>query len=75
MHEVLLLINDRRYFYISFSKRREENVTNVTIQDYYPYDQIEHQNIAQAPLAFNFFVFDALHEGPADPQRAVGIFK
>lgn len=59
----------------AFLKGEEEKVTNITIQDYYPYDQIEHQNIAQDPLAFNF-VFDALeHDGPADPQRAVGIFK
>ncbi|MFG6495076.1 alpha/beta fold hydrolase [Fictibacillus sp. UD] len=62
-------------FTSAFLNGEKENVTNVTIQDYYPYDQIEHQNIAQDPLAFNF-VFDALeHEGPADPQRAVGIFK
>jgi triacylglycerol lipase len=52
-----------------------EKIKNITIQDYYPYDQIEHQNIAQDPLAFNF-VFDALdHEGPADPERAVALFK
>jgi triacylglycerol lipase len=62
-------------FTSAFLKGEEEKVTNITIQDYYPYDQIEHQNIAQDPLAFHF-VFDALeHEGPADPQRAVGIFK
>ncbi|KZE66142.1 hypothetical protein AWM68_07140 [Fictibacillus phosphorivorans] len=62
-------------FTSAFINGEKENVTNVTIQDYYPYDQIEHQNIAQDLLAFNF-VFDALeHKGPADPQRAVGIFK
>lgn len=62
-------------FTSAFLSGEKEKVTNVTIQDYYPYDQIEHQNIAQDPLAFNF-VFDALgHEGPADPQRAVGVFK
>ncbi len=53
----------------------ENKVVNITIQDYYPYDQIEHQNIAQDPLAFQF-VFDALdHDGPADPDRAVALFK
>lgn len=62
-------------FTSAFLNGEKESVTNITIQDYYPYDQIEHQNIAQDPLAFHF-VFDALeHEGPADPQRAVGIFK
>ncbi|MBY6036816.1 alpha/beta fold hydrolase [Fictibacillus nanhaiensis] len=62
-------------FTSAFLSGEKEKVTNITIQDYYPYDQIEHQNIAQDPLAFNF-VFDALeHEGPADPQRAVGLFK
>ncbi|WP_261134306.1 triacylglycerol lipase [Bacillus sp. Marseille-Q3570] len=44
-------------------------VSNITIQDHYPYDQVDHQFIAQDPLAFNF-VFDALeHAGPADPER------
>lgn len=59
----------------AFLSGPDEKVENITIQDYYPYDQIEHQNIAQDPLAFNF-VFDALaHEGPADPDRAVALFK
>jgi triacylglycerol lipase len=48
-----------------------DQVSNITIQDHYPHDQVEHQFIAQDPLAFNF-VFDALeYEGPADPERAV----
>ncbi|WNB92847.1 alpha/beta fold hydrolase [Bacillus sp. NEB1478] len=59
----------------AFLNGSPDKITNITIQDYYPYDQIEHQNIAQDPLAFNF-VLDALeHEGPADPKRATGIFK
>ncbi|MGI9048054.1 MAG: esterase/lipase family protein [Rubrobacteraceae bacterium] len=42
-------------------------VTNITIQDYYPADQFEHQGITYDPNAFTF-VFDALaHEGPASP--------
>lgn len=59
----------------AFLNGPEKKISNITIQDYYPYDQIEHQNIAQDPLAFQF-VFDALdYEGPADPDRAVALFK
>ncbi|MDR7073005.1 esterase/lipase family protein [Fictibacillus barbaricus] len=59
----------------AFLSGNPSQTTNVTIQDYYPYDQIEHQNIAQDPLAFKF-VFDALdHDGPADAKRASGIFQ
>nr|WP_236784592.1 alpha/beta fold hydrolase [Alteribacter salitolerans] len=50
----------------------DTQVSNITIQDYYPLSPIGHQEIVYDPLSYNF-VFDALdHDGPADPDRAVG---
>lgn len=61
--------------YTSSFLSETQQVTNITLQDYYPLDQIEHQFITYDLNAFNF-VFDALaHEGPADPERAVALFK
>ncbi|MFG6120972.1 esterase/lipase family protein [Thalassobacillus sp. B23F22_16] len=46
-------------------------VSNITIQDYYPLNLADHQTIVYEPLSYKF-MFDALdHEGPADPERAV----
>jgi triacylglycerol esterase/lipase EstA (alpha/beta hydrolase family) len=48
-----------------------QQVVNLTLQDYYPLDNIEHLGIVYDPNAFKF-VFDALaHDGPADPNRVV----
>ncbi|PLR76269.1 lipase [Bacillus sp. V3-13] len=59
----------------SFLSGPSKQVKNITLQDYYPLDQIEHQGITYDPNAFTF-VFDALaHEGPADPERAVADYK
>lgn len=59
----------------SFLEGQSERVENITLQDYYPADQVEHQGITYDPHAFQF-VFDALaHEGPAEPERAVALFK
>ncbi len=61
--------------YTSAFLKESSQVTNITIQDYFPLDLVGHQFIAQDPLAFKF-VFDALaYEGPADPERAVSHFK
>ncbi|PLR81153.1 esterase/lipase family protein [Bacillus sp. V33-4] len=55
----------------SFLGGPSQQVKNITLQDYYPLDQIEHQGISYDPNAFTF-VYDALaHEGPAEPDRAV----
>ncbi|RNA66614.1 hypothetical protein [Alteribacter keqinensis] len=49
-------------------------VSNITIQDYYPLSPVGHQEIVYDPLSYKF-VFDALdHDGPADPDRAVSNF-
>ncbi|WP_147803910.1 esterase/lipase family protein [Alkalicoccus halolimnae] len=49
----------------------EKHVSNITIQDYYPFNLAGHQEIVYDRLSFAF-VFDALeNEGPADPDRAV----
>ncbi|MFC7370986.1 esterase/lipase family protein [Fictibacillus iocasae] len=62
-------------YHSAFLEGPAKETANITIQDYFPYDQIEHQNIAQDPLAFKF-VFDALeHDGPADGRRASGLFE
>ncbi|MDR6225707.1 esterase/lipase family protein [Desmospora profundinema] len=59
----------------SFLSGTPNQVANITLQDYYPLNNIEHQGIAYDPDAFTF-VMDALaHEGPADPERAVGLIK
>ncbi|WP_139367966.1 esterase/lipase family protein [Priestia abyssalis] len=61
--------------YTSSFLSESSKVTNITLQDYYPLDQIEHQFIPYDLNAFKF-VFDALaHEGPADPKRAVALFQ
>jgi triacylglycerol esterase/lipase EstA (alpha/beta hydrolase family) len=61
--------------YTSSFLSESKQVTNVTLQDYYPLDQIEHQFITYDLNAFQF-VFDALvNEGPANPERAVALFK
>lgn len=58
----------------AFLEGPSERVSNITLQDYYPADQVEHQGITYDPNAFNF-VFDALaYEGPSDPSRAVALF-
>ncbi|WP_051353201.1 esterase/lipase family protein [Thalassobacillus devorans] len=55
----------------AFIEGPSTQVSNITIQDYYPLNMADHQAIAYDPLSFKF-VFDALaHEGPADPERAV----
>ncbi|PYZ94738.1 lipase [Salipaludibacillus keqinensis] len=55
----------------AFLNGPEKQVSNITIQDYYPLSIIGHQEIVYDPLSFSF-VFDALaHQGPADPDRAV----
>lgn len=49
----------------------DNQVSNITIQDYYPLSIIGHQEIVYDPFSFSF-VFDALaYRGPADPDRAV----
>jgi triacylglycerol lipase len=46
-------------------------VTNITLQDYYPLDWVGHVGISYDPNVYRF-VLDALeHAGPADPDRAV----
>ncbi|QHE50832.1 triacylglycerol lipase [Pontibacillus sp. HMF3514] len=58
----------------SFLKESKE-VSNITLQDYYPLDLVEHSAISYDLNAFNF-VFDALaHEGPSNPDRAVDLLK
>ncbi|MCH5586439.1 lipase family protein [Shimazuella sp. AN120528] len=48
-----------------------ERVVNITLQNYYPLDLIEHQFIPFDLNTFNF-ILDALsHDGPANPERAV----
>jgi triacylglycerol lipase len=55
----------------AFLNGPSERVVNITLQDYYPLDNIEHVGIVYDPNAFKF-VFDALaHDGPADPSRVV----
>ncbi|PTX64365.1 lipase (class 2) [Melghirimyces profundicolus] len=52
-----------------FLKGPPSRVANITLQDVYPYDQVEHLGIPYDPHAFQF-VLDALaHPGPADPDR------
>ncbi|KIL47264.1 triacylglycerol lipase [Jeotgalibacillus soli] len=61
--------------YTSSFLKESKNVVNITLQDYYPLNQTEHQLIAYDVNAFSF-VFDALaHKGPADPARSVALFK
>lgn len=46
-------------------------VTNITLQDYYPLDWVGHVGISYDPNVFRF-VLDALeHAGPANPDRAM----
>ncbi|MCA0984316.1 alpha/beta fold hydrolase [Halobacillus yeomjeoni] len=57
--------------YTSAFLEESKQVSNITLQDYFPNDPVEHQFIAFDPNAYEF-VFDALaYEGPADPVRAV----
>lgn len=58
----------------AFLEGPSKRVTNITLQDYYPADQVEHQGITYDPNAFEF-VFDALaYDGPSEPSRAVALF-
>ena len=59
----------------AFLSGPRKQVRNITIQRYYPADQVDHQGITYDPNAFNF-AYDALaHEGPAKPSRAVALVK
>ncbi|WP_085506045.1 alpha/beta fold hydrolase [Thalassobacillus devorans] len=55
----------------AFLEGPSTQVSNITIQDYYPLNLADHQSIVYDPLSYKF-MFDALtHDGPADPERAV----
>ncbi|ARI75591.1 esterase/lipase family protein [Halobacillus mangrovi] len=55
----------------AFLEGPKKQVSNITIQDYYPLNLIGHQGIVYDPISFAF-VFDALsHDGPADAERAL----
>ena len=54
----------------NFLRSQSERVTNITLQDYFPLDLVEHSNINKDSNVFKF-VFDALaNPGPANPERA-----
>ncbi|MBM7643890.1 triacylglycerol esterase/lipase EstA (alpha/beta hydrolase family) [Scopulibacillus daqui] len=58
----------------AFLKGSKQQVSNIALQDYYPSDKFEHQFIPYDPHV-DKFVLDALaNKGPADPERAVGVF-
>jgi triacylglycerol lipase len=48
-----------------------QQVVNLTLQDYYPLDHVEHLGIVYDPNAFKFILDAISHEGPADPTRVV----
>ncbi|MGI8313876.1 esterase/lipase family protein [Halobacillus mangrovi] len=55
----------------AFLEGPKKQVSNITIQDYYPLNLIGHQGIVYDPFSFAF-VFDALtYDGPADAERAL----
>ncbi|WP_156142391.1 esterase/lipase family protein [Rossellomorea aquimaris] len=58
--------------YTSSFLTESKDVSNITLQDYYPFDLAGHTVLAHDLNAFQF-VYDALgYSGPADPERAVG---